>query len=113
MKFVRSFIIPGATGEVAVKKDKNNNYLLNVRIVNLAEAQRLSSPKDACIVWMDSDGATVQKLGRLKTSSGLLSRTVKAEMSTVPTVPTRVSIFAEVNPDVQSPDEQTLLDTRS
>lgn len=96
-----------------MKNDKNKNYAIDVRIVNLAEPGKLSPPKDAYVVWMESNEERTKKLGRITTSSGLLSKALKANLSTTSTnKPTRIYITAETNPDVDYPDGVIVLDTK-
>lgn len=104
LKFVSSPVVPAATGQVKVKRDKNNNYLVNVEVMNLAPADRLTPPQQAYIVWMDSDQNSVKKLGLLSPSSNLLSRALKADLrATAVARPTRIFVTAERTPDIQYP----------
>ncbi len=112
MKFANSTIVPGATGNVGVRKDRNQNYTIQVSVVNLAEPQRLSPPKDLYLVWMESDGNLTQKLGRITTKSGLFSKAMKADLSATTTLrPNRIFISAETNPDVSIPEGPVVLTT--
>ena len=63
MNFINSSIVPGATGHVDVRKDKNSNYVVNVNVLNLAEPKRLSPPKEVYVVWMESGDESAKKLG--------------------------------------------------
>jgi len=113
MAFTNSSIVPGATGTVDVKKDRNSNYVINVNVLNLAEPKRLSPPKDVYVVWMEAGNESAKKLGQISPSSGLLSKALKASMSaTVITEPKRVFITAEDNIDVSFPGGQTVLTTQ-
>lgn len=104
LTFTSSSVVPAATGQVKVKRDKNNNYLVNVEVMNLAPADRLTPPQQAYIVWMDSDQNSVKKLGLLSPSSNLLSKALKADLSaTAVAKPTRVFVTAERTPDIQYP----------
>lgn len=112
MKFNTSTIVPSATGDVKVRKDRNQNYAINIRIFNLAEPEKLSPAKGAYVVWMESDGNTPKKLGRINTGTGLFSKALKAEMNTtVTTKPTRVFVSAEDNADVDYPQGAVVLST--
>ncbi|MEZ0486852.1 hypothetical protein [Fibrella aquatica] len=113
MNFINSTIVPGATGQVAVKKDKNNNYVINVDVLNLAEPNRLSPPKDVYVVWMETGRGAAKKLGQINPKSGLLSKARKASLNATSTTdPSRVFITAEDNIDVSYPGGQTVLATQ-
>lgn len=113
LNFVNSSVVPGATGNVDVKKDKNQNYVITVNVLNLAESKRLSPPKDVYVVWMETRDETAKKLGQITPSTGLLSKALKATMSaTAITEPKRVFITAEDNIDVSYPGGQTVLSTQ-
>ncbi|ARK13468.1 hypothetical protein [Fibrivirga algicola] len=113
MNFINSSIVPGATGQVDVKKDRNSNYVINVNVLNLAEPKRLSPPKEVYVVWMEASNESAKKLGQITPSSGLLSKALRATMSaTVITEPKRVFITAEDNIDVSYPGGQTVLTTQ-
>lgn len=113
MSFQTSSIVPAATGDVKVKKDKNQNYAITVNILNLAESKKLDPPKDAYIVWMETGSDPVKKLGQIATSSGMLSRALKGELTaTSVKEPTRVFITAENNATIDYPEGQVILTTK-
>ena len=112
MNFVTSSVVPAATGEVKVKKDKNKNYVINVAVLNLADPKKLTPAKESYLVWMESSGNSVKKLGQIDTSSGLLSKTRKGEVSaTAVAEPTRVFITAENDVSLQYPAGDVVLTT--
>ncbi|WP_041259368.1 hypothetical protein [Fibrella aestuarina] len=113
MKFNTSTIVPSATGEIKVRKDRNQNYAIDIRIFNLAEPEKLSPAKSAYVVWMESDGnSSPKKLGRINTGTGLFSKALKAELhTTVTTKPTRIFVSAEDSPDVDYPQGAVVLST--
>ncbi|WP_240625534.1 hypothetical protein [Spirosoma pollinicola] len=112
MNFVTSSVVPAATGEVKVKKDKNKNYVINVTVLNLADPKKLTPAKESYLVWMESSGNSVKKLGQIDTSSGLLSKTRKGEVSaTAVAEPTRVFITAENDVSLQYPAGDVVLTT--
>ncbi|WP_020604733.1 hypothetical protein [Spirosoma spitsbergense] len=113
MKFLTSAIVPAATGEVKVKKDNNNNYVLNLDVKNLAEPKSLTPPHEAYVVWMEDGRNAVKKLGQLSPGSGMLSSSLKASLTaTSVTEPTRVFITAEEGVDRQVPEGQIILTTK-
>ena len=112
MTFVTSSVVPAATGEVKVKKDKNKNYVINVAVLNLADPKKLTPAKESYLVWMESSGNSVKKLGQIDTSSGFLSKTMKGEVSaTAVAEPTRLFITAENDVSVQYPTGDVVLTT--
>jgi hypothetical protein len=113
MQFDVSPVVPAATGNVKVKKDDNNNYMLTVKVLNLAPARNLTPSRETYVVWMESNRARVKNLGQINTSKGFLSKTLKGEMkASAISKPTRVFITAEDRADVNYPGNQVVLTTR-
>jgi|SRR5690348_1399058 len=112
MTFQNSTIVPSAEGSVKIKKDKNNNYAIDLSTIRLADPSRLDPPKAIYIVWMNTEQNGTKKVGQLKTSSSLLSKTLKSSLKTsVPYNPTGFFISAEDNADVLSPSGEIILRT--
>ena len=112
MTFQNSSIVPAATGEVKVKKDKNDNYQITVNVANLAEPQKLSPSRDVYIVWMDSNRNLIKKLGQIKVGSGMFSKALTGELTvTESEKPDRVFITAENNADTMNPSTEVVLTT--
>jgi hypothetical protein len=109
MNFATSSILPAARGEIGVKKDKNNNYVIDVRVQNLAEANRLNPPKETYIVWMESNRNSAKKLGQIRPTSKALTGKLTA---TETTQPDDIFITAEDNADVSYPNGQVVLTTK-
>ncbi len=110
--FATSSVVPAAEGSVKVKKDKNNNYNIDLSVIRLADPKRLSPSKQLYVVWMDADQNGTKNIGQLKTSSSMLSKTLKSSLKTVSSVkPTRIFITAEDDAAVQYPGGQIVLDT--
>jgi len=108
MMFENSSVVPAATGEVKVKKDKNENYAIDVSVKNLAPPQKLSPSKDLYMVWMEDGKNPVQKLGRIDPSSSL-----KGSLTALATVkPTKLFITAEDNAEVTYPTGEVVLTTK-
>lgn len=113
MTFKNSSIVPAATGEVKVKKDKNNNYDLTVGVTNLAEPEKLSPSRSVYVVWMESDRNELKKLGQIKVSTGTFNKALRGELNTTTTTkPDKVFITAERDADGQTPNGETVLTTR-
>ena len=112
INFTNSTIVPAARGTVEVKKDKNNNYAIDIDIRHLAEPNRLPEPKQLYVVWVESADNGIQNIGQLKTSTGLITETLKASMKAIsPYKPTRVIITAEDQANIQSPGNYIVLNT--
>ena len=112
MSFQTSNVVPAAEGSVKVKKNKNKNYDINLSVIRLAEPSRLDPPKKAYIVWMNTAQNGPKEVGQLKTSSSLLSKTMKSSLKTsVPFQPTGFFITAEDDAAIHSPSGQVILST--
>lgn len=113
LTFEVSPVVPAAEGTVKIKRSKNDNYLVNVKIKNLAGPKRLSPPREVYVVWMQSDRKPPKNLGMIKTSSGLFSSTMKGEMdATATNKPTGIFITAEDDGNVRYPGSQVVLRTK-
>ena len=110
--FSSSSVVPAATGSVKIKRDKNNNYNIEIEIVDLASAEMLQPPRETYVVWLDSDENTTRNLGQLKSSTSVFSKRLKASMETVSTTrPRRIFITAENDPNVRNPNSEVVLTT--
>ena len=108
MTFENSSVAPAATGDVKVKKDKNENYAVNVNVKNLAPSQKLTPSKEMYLVWMEDGKNPVKKLGRIDPSSSL-----KASLTALTTTePTKLFITAEDNAEVTFPTGEMVLTTK-
>ena len=113
MVFENSSIVPAATGEVKVKKDKNENYTIELVVNNLAEAKKLTPSKDLYLVWMEDGKNPVKKLGRIDPSSGTFSKSLKGTMNALATTqPTKIFLTAEDNAEVTYPTGEVVLTTK-
>lgn len=108
MTFTTSSVVPAAAGTINVKKDKNENYTLDVRVQNLAESQKLTPAKDTYLVWMKQNDNSVKKLGQLNPSGKALTATLTTAAVAKPQA---VFITAEDNADIMYPAVQTVLTT--
>ena len=112
--FSTSPVVPAAEGSIKVKKDRNNNYNIDLHVKRLADPKRLSPAKEMYIVWMETEQNGRQNIGQLKTSSGMFSNTLTSSLTTVSTFkPTGFLITAEDNANIQYPGGQTVLSTGS
>ncbi|KIC94966.1 hypothetical protein [Flavihumibacter solisilvae] len=112
--FNASTVVPGAEGTVKVKKDKNNNYLINVYIEHLADSKKLTPAKNAYVVWLETKENGTKNIGQIHSSSSMFSKTKKASIETVSTFkPVRVYISAEDNAGTETPGTMVILTTNS
>ena len=108
--FQSSPVVPAATGTVKMKRDNNNNYALTIRVRNLADPEQLNPPKKYYIVWMESEYNGVKNLGQLRSSTGFLSKKLKAELNAVtPYRPRSIFITAEFETEIQYPGPDVVL----
>jgi hypothetical protein len=112
LNFTKSNIVPAAEGKVKIKKDRNNNYAIAISIVNLAEVERLQPSKKTYVAWIETNGYGIKNIGRLQSSTGFLSRSLKASLNTTTSFkPKRVFITAEMEGSIQYPAGQEILTT--
>lgn len=112
MNFTRSVVVPAAQGDVKIKKDRNNNYAIHVSVFHLAQPGKLQPPKETYVVWMETKEDGIKNIGQLKSSSGFLSKTLKASLSAISSFkPRRFFVTAEESGDIQHPGLQTVLTT--
>ena len=112
ISFQNSTVVPAAQGKVTIKKDSNKNYVVKIKISNLAEVQRLQPAKNVYVVWIETEENNIKNIGRIKSDSGFLSSKLKATFETVTSFkPTKVFITGEDNQDVSYPGYQMVLTT--
>ena len=112
--FEDSTIVPVAKGTVQIKKDRNNNYQLEVYTLHLANPEKLTPAKKTYIVWAETASNGTQNLGRLNSKDSFLSKALKAELNATTTFePTRVFITAEDDATVSYPSGQVVLTTKA
>ena len=61
--FLTSSVVPAAEGKVKIKRDKNQNYVIQIYVSNLAEVERLQTSKHNYVVWMETDQGKTENLG--------------------------------------------------
>ncbi len=112
--FANSTVVPAAEGFVKVKQDGNNNYNIDLNVMRLAEASRLTPPKQMYVVWMVTEGNGTKNIGQLNTSGSLLSKTLRSSLKTVTAFkPTKIYITAEDDASIQYSNGQTVLSTEN
>lgn len=105
--FNTSPIIPAARGEVAVKKDNNNNYNIELSISYLAEPDRLNPPKKTYVVWMLSEDSNPINLGQIVGTSKLHVKFQTVSSSK----PKLIFVTAEDDASTQYPSNIRVLET--
>ena len=112
--FETSTVMPTADGTVKVKRDGNNNYSIDINIKHLANPNRLVPSKSTYVVWAETKENGTKNIGRLNTSSSLLSSTLKSSLRTVsPVKPTMIFITAENDATIEYPGSQVVMTTRN
>lgn len=112
--FQNSTVVPGADGFVKVKKDNNNNYAIHIELSNLADPNRLDPMRKIYVAWMETNDGVTKNIGRINSSSSLLSKRMKADFATVSSVkPTKIFITAEDDASIQYPGSQLILSTNN
>jgi len=112
--FQVSTITPAARGFVKIKKDKNNNYDIKIKVSDLAEVARLEPPATTYVIWLVASDSSVKNIGQIKSSEGTFSKNLKGYFETVSSVnPKKIFITAETDGTVQYPNVETILTTKS
>lgn len=112
LRFSSSPVVPAAQGSVKYKKDKNGNYAVRVKLLNLSDPERLQPPRRTYVVWMETNRNGVKNIGQLRSTSGLFSSTMKGSLSTVTSFkPDSFFITAEDYADIQYPGPTVVLRT--
>ena len=110
--FLTSTIVPAARGQVTIKKDKNKNYVLKIKIDDLVEVKTLELSKNMYIVWMETEELMVKNMGQIISDTQYISSKLKAVFETVTAFkPTKIFITAEDNAEIQYPGTQFVLET--
>ncbi len=105
--FQSSSIVPAARGVTTVKKDKNNNYKINMKLEYLAEPSRLTPPKSVYVVWVLTDNNVTQNIGQIITTKNL-----NVTFETVTSFkPIKIYITAEDDASVRNPGMTLILST--
>ena len=110
--FSTTSIAPAAEGQVKVKRDHNNNYIVKISVSNLVEVERLQPPRQTYVVWMRSDQEFTENIGQLNSSKGFLSKQLKATFETVSSSrPIEIYITAENDGSTGYSSDQIVLKT--
>ncbi len=97
--FLPSSVVPAAEGHVKVKKDGNQNYVITLKVENLAEVDKMQPQKKTYVVWMETDRGDIKNIGQI-----VSSRNLNANFETVSSFrPVKIFLTAEDNENVQRP----------
>lgn len=108
--FLTSTVVPAAEGTIRWKKDANDNYVISIKLVNLAEVERLQPPKKAFVVWMENEEGRPKNLGQINSSHETFTKKLKASFETVTSFkPTKIFITAEDEANIQYPSSMIVL----
>lgn len=103
--FLSSAVVPAAKGTVKVKKDNNQNYLVQIKISNLAGPERLTPPRSTYVVWLMSADDNIKNIGQINISNSL-----SASFETVSAFrPTKIIVTAEDGPNVLYPSNTDIV----
>jgi hypothetical protein len=112
--FLTSTVVPAAEGTINWKKDTNDNYVITIKMVNLAEVERLQPPKKAYVVWLENQEGRPKNLGQINSSHETFSKKLKATFETVSSFkPTKIYITAEDESDVNYPSTMIVLQSKT
>ncbi len=110
--FQTSSVIPAARGYVNVKQDRDQNYIIQVKLDYLSEADRLDPPKKTYVIWMESSKNATKNIGQINSSTGFMSNNLKADFQTSSSYkPDRIYITAEDDGTVSYPGPVIVLTT--
>lgn len=110
--FQTSSVQPAARGYVKVKQDHDQNYIIQVKLDYLSEADRLNPPKKTYVIWMESNNKPTRNIGQINSSTGFLSNNLKADFETSSSyMPDRIYITAEDDGTVSYPGPVIVLTT--
>ncbi|WAC14957.1 hypothetical protein [Dyadobacter pollutisoli] len=110
--FKESAIVPAAQGNVKVKKDKNENYAIDLSVRHLSPPERLIQSRDTYVLWADTERNGIKNLGQIKSRHGIFSKGLKSDLKTVSTFePRNFFITAERAADIPFPEGQVVLTT--
>lgn len=110
--FLISPVVPAARGFVKVNTDDNKNYVIHLRVDNLAEVARLQPPRQTYVVWLVTDTDMSKNIGQLHSDTKTMSKNLSAHFETVSSYePKRIFITAEQDGTTSYPDDEIILST--
>lgn len=105
--FPVSSIAPAAEGSVKIKKDKNENFEMEIKVKHLANPERLNPAKKYYVAWLVDSENKVVNLGKLVSdnSNNASLKNVSASK------PVQFFVTAEDEGNVTIPSKQELFRT--
>jgi len=112
--FQTSTVEPAAIGKVIIKKDRNNNYSMEVDVMHLGSPKRLTPAKDVYVVWVETPDNNYKNVGRITTGTTMFSKALTGSLTTVLLYqPRKVFITAEPEGELGHPGEPVVLTTEA
>lgn len=103
--FLSSPVVPAARGTVKVSKDFNKNYVIKVKISDLAAPDRLTPPKNSYVLWLITADNAAKNIGQIN-----ISKSLSADFETVSVYsPSKIIITAEVEGNVLYPSYSDII----
>lgn len=97
--------VPAAMGVAKLKKDKNGNTIVDLKVQHLARPDSLTPPQSVYIVWIQPRGGQVMKEGVLRVDDNL-----RGEFKTpAPSHNFDIFVTAESGPTVTQPSGPEVL----
>lgn len=109
-----SEVVPAAQATAKIKKDKNKNYEIDLRINHLASPDRLVPPMEFYVVWISTENNGIKNIGQITSTSSFMSSTLKGTLKAVTSFkPREIFITAEENASVQWPGSMVVVRSES
>lgn len=110
--FSTSSVQPAAEGYVKIKPN-HGNYAIDVSLYNLAPSDKLSPSREMYVVWAETKDDGVKNIGSMNSSTGLLSKRLKASLNaTLAFKPRKIFVTAENETTPSSPHRETVISTK-
>jgi hypothetical protein len=103
--FPVSTVAPAANAHGKIKKDNNNNYVIDLEVDNLTSPERLSPAKKMYVVWMETVDNGTKNIGQLSTSDSN-NGSLRA---ITPFKPRQIIITAEDQSNISLPSSNVVL----
>ena len=99
IKFPVSTVLPAAEAEVKISRDDNQNYVIDLKVNNMASPDRLPEPKQFYVVWISDEAGKIHNVGML-----LSDKNNNASLlTTTPFNPVDIFVTAEDSGNVTVP----------
>ena len=100
---------PESKSQLLVKRDANNNYVIQIDLINLAKLNKSIPTKGAYMVWMLSDNNSTTNLGIITNEMLDLSKNSKPVFEGITKLkPLKVFITEEDNAAAKKPGQNTV-----